>query len=282
MSDAPTPAEHARAVALLLIASVLWSLGGVLIKSVDWHPLAIAGVRSAFAVPIVMIWAGVPRFPFSRLQIAGAIAYVATVGLFVAATRMTTAANAIFLQYTAPVYVAAAAPLLLGEPSRRTDWIAIFVALIGIGLFFIDGLSFSGMTGNVLALLSGMSFAVMTLILRKERNGAPMQVVLLGNILMALIGLPFIFMAGAPGVRGWVFLAVLGIVQLGFPYVLYSFAIRRVKAVEATLITTLEPILNPLWVMLAVAEVPGPWAILGGVLVIVSVLVRGVLGIRRY
>lgn len=281
MSDTPSPREHAKAVAFLLCAAVLWSLGGLLIKLVNWHPLAIAAARSLFAIPIVMIWSGPPRWPVSVPQFAGALAYVATVGLFVASTRMTTAANAIFLQYTAPIYVALLAPLVLNEPSRRSDWAAIGVALLGMGMFFADGLSPEGLKGNILAILSGGTFAAMTLFLRKERKGAPMQVVLLGNILTVILGAPFAFLAGPPEPKAWVALVILGIVQLGFSYVLYAVAIRRVKAVEATLITLLEPILNPIWVMLAVGERPGGWALCGAALVVLSVLIRGVLGALR-
>lgn len=277
----PTPKEHLRSVALLLLVAVLWSLGGVFIKLVDWNPVAIAGTRSAIAIPVVMLCAGVPRWPFSRLQWGGAIAYAGTVMLFVAATRLTTAANAIFLQYTAPIYVALLAPWLLKEPSRRSDWLAIVAALGGIVLFFLDRLTLAGLWGNILAILSGVSFAALAMIMRKERGGAPMQIVLLGNIVTAVIGLPFALAAGSPDPRTWMVLFGLGIVQLGLPYVLYSVAIRRVTALEATFITLLEPVLNPVWVMLAIGERPGRWAAIGGGLVLAAVLVRGVSGAMR-
>ncbi|RYD67023.1 MAG: hypothetical protein EOP84_30815, partial [Verrucomicrobiaceae bacterium] len=183
----PPSKKHLSSVALLLLVAVLWSLGGVLIKLVDWHPVAIAGTRSALAIPVVMFCAGWPRWPFSRFQWGGAVAYVGTVLLFVAATRLTTAANAIFLQYTAPIYVALLAPWILQERSRKSDWFAIVAALGGIVLFFVDRLTFEGMWGNVLALLSGLSFAILVILLRKERDRSPMQVVLLGNIRGALI-----------------------------------------------------------------------------------------------
>src|SRR5687768_7786435 len=137
-ADTTSPRQHLGAVGLLFLTALLWSTGGVLIKLVDWHPVAIAATRSAIAVPVVLLWAGLPKWPFTRLQWCGAIAYVATVVFFVAATRLTTAANAIFLQYTAPVYVALLAPMVLGEKSRASDWVAIGLALLGIGLFFVE------------------------------------------------------------------------------------------------------------------------------------------------
>lgn len=266
--------------ALLLMVAALWSLGGVLIKSVDWNPVAIAATRSAIAIPIVLLFAGLPRRRFSALQWGGALAYVATVLLFVASTRMTTAANAIFLQYTAPIYVALLAPWLLGERSRRSDWAVIAVALAGIGLFFVDQLSTRGLWGNILALASGFSFGSMVLLLRKEREGQPMQVVLLGNVLTALIGIPVIARIGWPEPSAWGPLLLLGVVQLGLAYILYSIAIRRVSALGATLITMVEPVLNPLWVMLAMGELPGPWSMVGAALVLFAVLIRAAMSGR--
>src|ERR1051325_1799292 len=129
---------------LLLLAALCWSLGGVLIKSIDWPPMAIAGGRSAIAIPVMLLCIGRPRFTFSPAQIGGAIGYALTVALFVFATRMTTAANAIFLQYTAPIYVALLGRWYLGERALRIDWLVIAVALCGIALFFFDRLTISG------------------------------------------------------------------------------------------------------------------------------------------
>src|ERR1051326_6803718 len=112
---------------LLLSAALCWSLGGVLIKSIDWPPMAIAGGRSAIAIPVMLLCIGRPRFTFSKAQIGGAVGYALTVILFVFATRMTTAANAIFLQYTAPIYVAIIGRWYLGERAHRTDWVVIIV-----------------------------------------------------------------------------------------------------------------------------------------------------------
>jgi drug/metabolite transporter (DMT)-like permease len=264
------------APALLLLTAVLWSLGGVLIKSIDAPPMAIAAIRSVIALPVVLAFAGWPERPFSHAQIGGAVAYSATVILFVLATRLTTAANAIFIQYTAPLYVAALAPWWLGERSHRSDWLFIAVALGGIALFFLDQLSFAGLWGNVCALASGVAFAATALFLRQERSGSPMTVIVLGNALTAVVGLPFAFSASIPS-ASWVPLVLIGVVQLGLPYVLYAIAIRRVTALEATLLPLLEPVLNPLWVMLVIGETPGPWAALGAAVVLGAVLLRGVL-----
>jgi drug/metabolite transporter (DMT)-like permease len=265
---------------LLLLAALCWSLGGVLIKSIDWPPMAVAGGRSAIAIPVILLCIGRPRFTFSRAQIGGAIGYAGTVILFVFATRMTTAANAIFLQYTAPIYVALIGRWYLDERASPVDWLVIAVALLGIALFFFDRLTTSGMWGNIIALASGLAFASVALFLRKEKAGSPVASIVLGNVIVALAGAPFIFEAPSLGESGLWRLALLGTVQLGLPYVFYAAAIKQVTALEATLIPLLEPVLNPLWVMLALGEQPGPWAIVGGLLVLGAVLGRGVIMMR--
>jgi drug/metabolite transporter (DMT)-like permease len=265
---------------LLLLAALCWSLGGVLIKSIDLPPMAIAGGRSAIAIPVMLICSGRPKLTFSRAQIGGAIGYALTVALFVFATRMTTAANAIFLQYTAPIYVAIIGRWYLGERAHRIDWLVIAVALFGIALFFFDRLTISGFWGNIVALASGVAFASVALFLRKEKAGSPHTTVILGNLLVALAGIPFMF-HGSLGTGGWWRLVLLGSVQLGLGYVFYGIAIKQVTALEATIIPLLEPVLNPLWVMLALGERPGPWAIVGGLLVLGAVFGRGVLMLRQ-
>ena len=265
---------HRSAVLLLVASAVLWSLGGVLIKSIEWPSLAKAGGRSAIACVLLVCWLRRPKFTWSASQIGAALAYAGTVSLFVVANDRTTAANAIFLQYTAPIYVALFGSWLLGEPARRIDWICIVIALAGIALFFCDQFSPRGLTGILAALASGMSFGVMVMLLRKERDTSPASALLLGNILTAAIGLPFAIghPLTAPEAGA---LALLGVVQLGIPYILYSLAIRHVTALEAILVPMLEPILNPLWVDLAKGERPGPWSLAGGALVLGAVLLRG-------
>lgn len=264
---------------LLLLAAVLWSLAGVLIKSVHGHPMALAAGRSLIAIPVMLLCIGRPRFSFSPAQIGGAIGYALTVALFVFATRMTTAANAIFLQYTAPIYVAIIGRWYLGERALPIDWLVIAIALAGIALFFFDKLSASGLWGNVVALGSGVAFASLVLFLRKERAGSPVTSAILGNALVAVAGLPILVRThfSATDLR---LLLILGVVQLGLPYVFYTAAIKHVTALEATLVTLIEPILNPTWVMLALGERPGRWAIVGGILVLGAVLTRGAMIVR--
>jgi len=272
---------HRRAVGLLLAAALCWSLGGLLIKAVPWPPLAVAGGRGLIAAIFLAIFCrGALRFDFSRPQVLGALAYAACTITFCVATKLTTAANAILLQYTAPVWVALFGAWLLGERATRADLFTIVAVLGGMGLFFADNLAFTGMAGNALGALSGIFYAGMTLALRRQKDGSPVGSLILGNLLAFFIGLPWIIDAPALPLNGWGALLLLGTVQLGLSYLLYARAIRHVTALEAVLIPVVEPLLNPLWVLLALGERPSPWALVGGVIVVGAITVRGVVKFR--
>jgi drug/metabolite transporter (DMT)-like permease len=268
--------ERSKAIGFLLVTALLWSSSGLLIKWVAWNPIAIAGVRSAIAALVLLVALRRPHLTWSSPQVGGAIAYAVTVILFVVANKLTTAANAILLQYTAPVYVALFGAWFLGERATRLDWITIFVVIGGMALFFFDELSSGGFWGNVCAIASGVTFACFILSMRKQKHDSPLETVLLGNILTALAGFPFMFKA-MPSDSSWIGLVLLGVLQLGLSHVLYATAIKHVTALEAILIPVIEPILNPVWVFLLMGEMPGPWAFLGGFIVLVSVTIRCVL-----
>jgi drug/metabolite transporter (DMT)-like permease len=275
-------AAHTRAVGLMAAAALCWSLGGLLIKSVAWPPLAVAGGRGFIAAAFLAVFAPRFRFTWSAAQIGGAVAYAATTILFVTATKLTTAANAILLQYTAPVWIALFGAWFLGERATRADWLTIAIVFCGMGLFFCDDLRLAGLAGNLIALASGVAFAAMTLLLRKQKDTSAEESIFLGNLLAGVVGLPFMFSAQTfPSVRGWIALALLGVVQLGVSYLLYARAIRHITALEAVLIPVIEPILNPIWVLLALGERPGPLSLLGGVIVLAAVTARTVHSLRR-
>ena len=150
-----------------------------------------------------------------------------------------------------------------------------------MGLFFCDDLRLAGFAGNLIALASGVAFAAMTLLLRKQKDTSAEESIFLGNLLAGVVGLPFMFSARTfPSVRGWIALVLLGIVQLGISYLLYARAIRHITALEAVLIPVIEPILNPIWVLLALGERPGPLSLVGGVIVLVAVTTRMLHGLR--
>jgi len=190
--------------------------------------------------------------------------------LFVVATKLTTAANAILLQYTAPVYVAIFSGIFLSERIKKLDWFVIFMVMSGMYLFFLDELSTGNLLGNLLAILGGLFFAFYIIFMRKQKSGFPLGSTLLGNIIAAFCTIPFMF-GPAPNASGWVGLILLGVIQLGLSHVLYSVAIRKVSALKSIMIPMVEPILNPVWVFLLLGERPGFWAMVGGIIVVAAV-----------
>jgi len=268
--------QRTKALLLLVVTATLWSLGGLLIKSVNAHPLAIAGTRSAIAIVVLLLVLKKPKLTWSFAQIGAALAYSATTILFVTATKTTTAANAIFLQSTAPIYVALLSAWLLKEKIKLLDWITVLIVMGGMALFFLDNLSTTGIFGNLVAAASGISFALFAIFMRMQKDGSPLESILLGNFLTAAIGLPFLSRS-VPNASGWLCLVILGVVQLGIPYILYSKAIKHVTAMEAILIPVIEPLLNPVWVLLMLGEAPGPLSLIGGLIVLTAITVRCVL-----
>jgi len=272
--------DRTRALVLLLLAAFFWSLGGTLVKWIHWHPMAIAGMRSAIAAVLIRAVFRKMSFSWDFDQVGGALAYACTVISYVVANKMTSAANVILLQYTAPIHAALFGAWFLNERASRLDWATILVALLGMALFFCDRLTAAGYWGNIVALGSGLSFGWLALFLRRQKSGSPMESVFLGNVLAALIGLPFLF-GSFPDTSGWIGIVVLGVVQLGLPYILFTLAIRHVTAVEALLVPMIEPVLNPLWAFLFLGEIPGRFALLGGLVILGSVIVRGLVRSRR-
>nr|AGO88029.1 DUF6 transmembrane protein [uncultured bacterium 122006-I05] len=275
------PPKSSLPYLMLVITALLWSTGGFLVKGIQWHPVAITGMRSLIAAAVILIAIRKPKLTWSLPQLGGAVCYAGTVILYVIANKLTTAANAVLLMYTAPIYVIIFGPWFLKEKASRRDWLAVGAVMVGIVIFFMDKLSPEGFLGNMLAVLSGVSFAWMTLFLRKQKRGSPVESVFLGNLLAAVIGLPFFLREELPEINGILMLIALGTFQLGFSYVLYTKAIQKVRAFEAVLITMLEPVLNPVWVFLLLGEVPGNWALAGGTIVMATVVLHGLAASRK-
>ena len=269
--------EKKYAIILLLVAGAMWSLGGLLIKSISWHPLAISGMRGGIAAIVIYAFSKDKKIIITFDKILAACFYTLVVTLFVISNKLTTAGNAILLQYTAPVYVALFGYMFLGEKSTLIDWITILILLGGLTLFFLDDLSFDGYLGNALAILSGMFFAALTITLRRQKDNNPSDSILLGNILTLIIGLPVIISETSFDLHSIILILVLGIIQLGVPYIFYTTAIKHVTALDAIIFPIIEPILNPILVFFILGEALGPWAFLGGSLVLCSVAIRGLL-----
>jgi drug/metabolite transporter (DMT)-like permease len=269
---------------LILTAAALWSTGGLGIKNLALPPLAIAGWRSLFAVPILLLFimrdmrASVAK---NRAVLATAVACCLTVCLFVAANRLTTAANAILLQYTSPIWVIVLSIPLLHERPLRRDYLTAAGCLAGLLFFFVDEVTFEGLLGNAVALVSGLTMACLVVGLRfQELQGSQSSAltsVALGNLLCATVCSPWMATAfPSIGARDWQILFSLGALQIGLAYVLFSNGLRHVTALRATLLGLLEPILNPIWVALGKEEIPGMGAAIGGTIILCTVVVDAV------
>lgn len=282
--EAHPPAAQSQSlkpIGLLLFIAFLWSSNGLFIKLVDWHPLAISSVRSIVTIVTMLLYYRRLRLTWSFAQVGGAVSWALTVITFVAANKLTTAANAILLQYTAPVFMAVFSYWFLKERVTRYDWIAIFTVMGGMVLFFLDELTFGYLAGNFLAIISGITFAFFHLFMRKQKAGSPVESVILGSILIVIIGLPSIFMSGPPaGTWSWPAMILMGLF-LSLSFAIYSRVIRHVRAIEAILVLILEPLLNPVWVFLVIGERPGSWSLLGGAVIVGSVVFRGMAAARR-
>jgi drug/metabolite transporter (DMT)-like permease len=264
VSHAPGPAARRLQI---LAAAVLWSTAGAAIKSCSLDGWQIASGRSLVAG--LFLLALVPesrRRPTLRVLLV-AIAYAFTVVLFVVATKLTTAANAIFIQDTAPLWVLLVSPWLLRERPTRSELLAVPVYGVGLGLFFLDELSGGQLAGNLIALASGVAFAGSIIGLRLVREDGPAALVL-GNFVAAAMALPIALAGPAPTPLDLALVSYLGVFQLGLSYLLFSRGLLGTPAVEASLLVLLEPVLNPIWTFLAMGERPGPWALLGGAIVL--------------
>lgn len=272
--------DRKKALAMLICAAVLWSLAGIMIKWIQATPMAIAGMRSGVACLVVLAFIGRPRFTWSVSQVGGALSYAATVTVFVFATKLTTAANAILLEYTAPIYIALMGSWFLGERTKPSDWLMITTCIAGMILFFFDSLGPGQLIGNLLGVLSGITFAFLAIFLRKQKAVSNLESILLGNALVALVGIPFLIM-DPPDLRSLSALTLMGAIQLALPYVLYAKAIRHVTALDSILVPIIEPLLNPLWVFLLIGERPGMWAVIGGIIILSAVTIRSALLVRE-
>jgi drug/metabolite transporter, DME family len=283
----PGPRQGLLAV---LGAAVLWSSGGLFIKWVSLDAFGVTMWRSAFAAVTIAVCyrTGLLR-PLKATPIEWliAISYAVMLLLFVMATKLTTAANAIFLQYTAPLHVLAWGSLLINERPSRLDVGALSVAFAGMALFFVGRLDGDDAAGNLCALGSGVGFALFLTLLRRPECG-PLtrpRAMVLGNLLLVAGTVIYNISrregaAFTPGAGDLAGLLVLGILQIGLAYVFFAYGIARVRVLYAALIGMLEPVLNPVWVFLFLGETPGWWAVAGGAVIVAAVVGRTIISER--
>lgn len=273
------PNNNAKGPLLIAATAILWSFGGVLIKLIPWDAMTIVGLRAVFAAAVMAIYMKKPRITFSPSVIVGALCISGTTILFVFANKLTTSANAIVLQYTAPIFVIILSLLFFKKKPKALDVGAVLAAVAGMALFFFGQLKADALLGNILALLSGITFAGVFLI-NKMPKAKPEESLLLGHLINVVVGIPFIITHVTFAPIAWMSIALMGIFQLGLAYVLFSIGIKLTTPISASLLATLEPLLNPIWVFMMTGEQPGMWALIGGAIVIVSIVLYSVLSAR--
>ena len=271
-----TPREKRNATIMMLACASLWSIAGIFIKMVPWNPLVIAGGRSVIAMVVVGGFMAVTRqkIKVTRNAVITALLMMLTFMAFMAANKLTTSANAVVLQFTSPIFIMLLSFLLFKQRFRKGDLFTVVFTLFGISLFFLDQLSGGSLLGNIIAVLSGLILAGMYIATNRTENESKLTAIFLGHVFTAVIGLPVAFFVDTPLTSKAVgSILVLGVFQLGIPYILMALASRHCPPLTCNLIGVLEPLLNPLWVFLFDGEAPGVWALVGGVIVIVTITV---------
>lgn len=272
------------AIVQMLICASLWSIAGIFIKLIDWNPFVIAGFRSLFAAITVIIYMifKKQKLVISKNVLTSMFFLSATFLCFVSANKLTTSANAIVLQYTAPVFIIIFSALLFKQKYEYSDILTVLFTLAGISIFFIESLGKGRLLGDIVGVLSGVFMAGMYIAVGKTGENEKMSGILFGHLLTALIGIPFSFFT--PGTISAVSVSsiiILGIFQLGIPYILYGLASSYCPPLACCLISAAEPLLNPIWVLIFTGESPGLFSIIGGIIVIASVTIHCILQEKR-
>ena len=284
--------SHVRkrgAVFIMLAAAVLWSTGGIFIKVIPWSPFLTAGVRgliSGCVMAAYMKWQKVD-FKWNRYSFGAGIGLSVSATMFTVATKLTTAANAIVLQYTAPVFILILSAILVHQKMRKKEIAVVAITMMGMVLFFFDQLSLGNVMGNLLGILAGAFLSIMFIMIGRggDDDSTRLSGLLIAHFMTMVIGTPvgIAFTSGAvsgfEGLTGTVnnlgtevlFILILGVFQMGISYVLYGIASRDCSPLACSLIAMLEPILNPTWVAIFIGEKPGGFALIGGVIIIAIV-----------
>lgn len=277
-----TNTNKSAGILAMAATAFLWSLAGLFIKVIDWNPFAIAGTRSLIASFVILIYLRRPVIHLSFPQVAAAAAFAATMLLFVSANKTTTAANAILLQYMAPVLTVFTGAVLLKERAHIEHFISIPLAAAGMAIMFLDELGRGRMFGNILGVMSAFTFSFYFVFMRMQKDSSPLESILMSHWLTAGICVIISLFLPMPHMtlKSIAAITVLGVVQIGISAILFSIGIKRISAVSANLITIIEPVFNPLWVFLAIGEAPGTHTLIGGGIIILSVTVASIFTVK--
>ncbi len=278
----PGMPDHKRGLLYIGFCAILWSSGGLFIKVLTLDAFQISFYRSLIAAITILIITKTRgkslKFETDRISVMCSISYAFILVLFVMATKLTTAANAIFLQFTAPLYLLILEPIFLKTKFEKRNLIALGFCFFGMILFFFGKLDFSGIQGNLLAICSGICFALFSLLLKWKKqlhkSDSTISIIVVGNFLVCLICLPFIYDKLIVSSSQMLILLFMGVFQIGISYLIFNEGIKYVSATESMIIAMLEAILNPIWVFIGVGEVPTTYSIVGSVIILIAVLWR--------
>lgn len=272
--------SHQRGIIAILAAGALWSTAGLFIKLIDLAPLAITAWRSAFAGLAFLFIFRSNCFVFDLKMLRSSLFYALMLTCFVASNKLTTAANAIFLQFTGPIWILLLEPKIFGARLRSPDIWAVAACLAGMAFFFIDkalaASAPSPFLGNALAIVAGIGMAGFMLSQRLNERRTHQAAIFWGNVLVVAIAVSVGFRSGDwwPDGAEWGRLAFLGIFQIGCAYALFTYGLQRAMAIEASLLSFIEPILSPIWVWLSLGERPSNGAVLGGAIIVAALALR--------
>ena len=275
-------AKQRTGVLCVFLAAVLYSIGGLCIKVITWNGISINGGRTAIALVVIGIYLAAIRHPpkVNRWVLFGSLCVFGTNILYAVANKLTTAANTIVLQFTAPIFVIVFTLLFWKKRPRRLDVAACAVVFGGVLFFFLDSLEMGGGLGNVLALLSGVTYAGVFL-LNDMPDSDAISSVFWGDLLSALTGLPFLLQETEITSTAILSLVVLGVFQVALAYILLTIGLKTTPPVMASLVSGIEPVLNPILVAVFYQEYMGPFALVGAAIVIVGVVGYNILQARQ-
>ena len=276
MQTSQSNSTRKKAMLLMALCACLWSISGIFIKWISWSPFLIAGGRSLISAAVLGLFMAVSRIRIQvcRSSLCAGISLGVSFLCFVSTNKLTTAANAIVLQYTSPIFILIISALFLHQQIKKREAAVVCAAAAGILLFFLDQLSPGNIAGNFLGILAGFFLSIMFVLIGLAGNNDSIRMsgILFAHIFTALIGIPVgASFTASISTREICLILILGIFQLGIPYILYAIAAKDCSPLACSLIGMLEPLLNPVWVFLLDGEAPGPFALAGAAIVIAAV-----------
>ena len=266
--------EHQKGILYVFIAALLWSSGGLFIKLISFSAMQLSFFRCSIAAITFALIFRKQILLVNKLSIINSAIYAVVLISFVIATKTTTAANAIFLQATAPIYVLIFEPLINKTRYERINVITVGVCVLGMILFFVGKLEPGHLEGNLVALISGITFAAFFLGMKRNDQKYQQSSIFWGNILVALICIPFLSSLEMISFSDLWMVSFLGVFQIAVAYAFFASRLKRIFAVEASIISMVEPVLNPVWVLIGYGEVPSVTAIIGGTIILGAIIIR--------